>query len=192
MTPEERAELTSLVSWAVRAALVRARVRGLPDDELVGAALSAVESAWRRADPARGKRASHVYRRVHGALLDAVRTERRRNDREVLLDDLEEPVPPEVESDEVALPRAAGIEASMVGSPEESMLRRERQLALDREVARLPAAQRRLYVLRHREGYAWEEIEAETGLPGRTARDHDQKIRDHLTAVLRAWDEAGA
>jgi RNA polymerase sigma factor (sigma-70 family) len=188
LTPAEREELSLLVAWAMRAALARARVTGLPEEDLESAALSAVESAWRRADTELGKRASHVYRRVQGALLDMGRTLRRRRGREVLLDDLEEAVGPGIEDDDIALPRAAGVDALIVGSPEESLLWRERQSALDREVAKLSAARRRVYVLRHREGLTWPEIQAETGLPERTLQDHDKKIRDHLTAALRAWE----
>jgi DNA-directed RNA polymerase specialized sigma24 family protein len=184
-------ELAALVAWAIRAAKARAHVKGLPADGAEDAALQAVFAALRTHDPAGAPLAAHVRRRVRGALLDLARAVERRGGREVLLDDLEEPIGPGIEHDEEGLGRVAGVEAPIVGSPEASLLRREQQTALDREVDKLPRADRHLYVLRHRKGLAWDAIAAATGLAARTARLHDKRIRDHLTATLRARDEAG-
>ena len=93
--------------------------------------------------------------------------------------------------DDETLPRALGVEAQVLGSPEESLLRREAHAALDREVEKLSRDDRRLYELRHREGLTWPEISAATGIPESTARLHDKGIRDHLTAALRAYRDEG-
>jgi RNA polymerase sigma factor (sigma-70 family) len=191
VTALDLAKLDALVGWAVRMAMVWAQTTGLPEDELEGEALYAIDAAL-RTHHVRGVTVSeHVRRRVKGALLDTARKAQKHRQHEVLLDDLEEAERQTIEDDDEALMTALGVGAQVMASPEESLLRRERQAARDQEVDRLPPADRRLYVLRHREERTWDEISAETGIPGRTARDHDKKIRDHLTGVLRArFDEA--
>jgi len=183
-----RAELCAQITWAIRAAAAVAEAYGLLEQDVVSAALYAVEGAMRTHDPARGPLGPHVRRRVRGELYDAARTLGRRKRREVLLDDMEEAAAPGVEDDDLRLSRAFGVEALVVESPEEGLLLREKQEALAREVEKLPVPSRRLYVLRHHEGLTWAEIEVETGLPERTARDHDKKIRDRLAAALRPRD----
>ena len=106
-----------------------------------------------------------------------------------MLDDLEDAPTLAASDDDAVVARALGVEAQVLGSPLESLLRREQRAALDREVDQLPPGDRRLYVLRHREGLTWDEIAAETGIPDRTARLYDKRIRDRLTAALR--DPAG-
>jgi len=174
LAPAERAELTSLVRWAIRAAVAVAEAQGLPEEELVSAALHAVEGGKRTHDPALGPLGPHVRRRVRGELSDASRSIRRRRSREVLFDDVEA-LAPGLEDDEITLSRALGVEALVMESPEESLLLREKQGALAREVDKLPAADKRLYTLRHREGRTWEEIHAE-------ARDHQLTMR-HIKAT---------
>ena len=191
-TALDDAALKALVAWAVRTAMAHADATGLPADEIESEAVHAIQAALRT--HAGGTTLSdHVRRRVRGALLDASKKEKRRRKREVLFDDLEEAQGPAAPEGDDTLARALGVEAEVLGSPLESLLRRERQAALDREVERFPPAERRLYTLRHREGLTWNEITAETGIPGRTARLSDKRIRDHLTAVLRARykDEEG-
>jgi len=185
----DHATLAALVAWAIRAAMARAQAKGLAEDELVSEALHAIHGALRT--HAGGTTLSDpIRRRVRGALLDAARREKRRRTREVLFDDIEEAQRPAVEDDDT-LARALGVEALVLGSPEESLLRREAHAALDREVEKLPRADLRLYELRHREGLTWNEISAETGIPGSTARLSDTRIRDRLTAALRAYGDAG-
>jgi DNA-directed RNA polymerase specialized sigma24 family protein len=123
-------------------------------------------------------------------LLDATRKEKRRRRREVLLGDLEEAQRQPIEDHDEALARATGVEAFAVGLPEEDVLRAEMQAALDEEVQRLPSADRRLYARRHRVEATWDEIAAEMGIPARTARYHDKRIRERLTAAMHArYDE---
>ena len=183
----DRGKLVALVAWAIRSAMAWAQANGLHEGEVVSEVLHAIDGALRT--HAGGTTVSdHVRRRVRGALLDATEKEHRRRDREVFLDDL---AASDAEHDEDGPAWAAGVEGKLVGSPEESLLRREAQGVLDREVERLPRADRRLYELRHRRGLTWDEICAETGIPVRTLGQHDKRIRDHLTAVLRAYqDEA--
>jgi RNA polymerase sigma factor (sigma-70 family) len=185
----DAAALAALVAWAVRTAMARAEVRGVHVDEVVSEALHGIHRALRTY--AGGTTPSdHVRRRVRGAILDATRREKRIQSREVLLDDLEEARPPAVEDDDT-LPRAVGVEARVVGSPEASLLGREERALLDLEVTRLPRDDRHLYELRHREGLTWDEISVRTGLPARTARLHDKRIRDHLAEALRAYLDEG-
>jgi RNA polymerase sigma factor (sigma-70 family) len=189
----DHAGLVALVAWAIRAALARAQLKGLPEDELVSEALHAIHGALRT--HAGGTTISaHVRRRVRGALLDVTRREMRRRERELLLDDTEEAQGAAVKGegeDEDTQARALGVEAQLLGSPEESLLRREARAALDREVSRLSRDDQRLYALRHQEGLTWEEIAAQTGMPSRTGRSHDKRIRARLTAALRAFEGEG-
>jgi RNA polymerase sigma factor (sigma-70 family) len=186
----DRAGLAALVAWAIRAAMARAEAKGLAEDEVVSEALHAIHGALRT--HAGGTTLSdHVRRRVRGALLDATKKETRLRNREVLFDDLEEAQGRAGEEDDETLGRALGVEAQVLGSPEESLLRREAQAALDREVAKLSRAERRLYELRHREGRTWNEIAVETGIPVSTARLSDTRIRDRLMAALCAYRDAG-
>lgn len=185
----DRAGLAALVAWGIRAAMARAQAKGLAEDEVVSEALHAIHGALRT--HAGGTTLSdHIRRRVRGALLDATKKETRLRKREVLLDDLEEAQRRAVDDDDT-LACALGVEAHVLSSPEESLLRREAHAALDREVQKLPRADLRLYELRHREGLTWNEISAETGIPVSTARLSDTRIRDRLTAALRAYGDAG-
>ena len=185
----DREELAALVAWAVRSAMAWAEAKGLPEGDVVDEALHAIEGALRT--HAGGTTLSdHVRRRVRGALLDATERETRRRGREVFLDDLAGAAEAEEDDDE-APAWAAGARGQLVGSPEQSLLRREAQAALDREVERLPPADRRLYALRYRQGLTWNEIVAETSVPVRTLGLRDQRIRARLTAALRAYRDEG-
>lgn len=186
-----RAELTALVGWALLAAKARARLTGLAVDEAESAALRAVEGALRNHDASGAPLEAYVRLCVRWVLLDLGRSARRRGTHEVLLEDLEEPLQPGIENDGEGLARTAGIEARLVGSPEESLLQREEQAALDHAVDGLARADGRLYELRHREGLTWDAIATTLGIPARTLRLHDKRIRAHLAAVLRASDGGG-
>jgi RNA polymerase sigma factor (sigma-70 family) len=182
--------LAVLVGWAIRLAMAFAQTTGLPEDELEGEALYAIDAALRTHRERGATVSEHVRRRVKGALLDTARKHGKHRQHEVLLDDTEAAERLAVEDDDEALTTALGVGAQVMASPEESLLHRERQALLDQAVERLPPADCRLYVLRHREERTWDGISAELGIPDRTARDHDKRIRGHLTAVLRArFDE---
>jgi RNA polymerase sigma factor (sigma-70 family) len=181
------AELAALVTWAIQLATAWAEETGTPADEVEGEVVDAMERALLRHDPSGTTVSDYVRRRVRGALIDATRKEKRRRKHEVLLADLEETAPPTIEDDDEALARALGVEGAVLGSPEEALLRAEEQAAIDREVERMPRADRGQYVMFHREGLTWDEISEQTGIPARTLRFHDKRIRDRLAAALRAF-----
>jgi RNA polymerase sigma factor (sigma-70 family) len=182
----DSAGLAALVAWAIRAALARAQTKGLAENDVVSDALHGIHRAL--CTHAGGTTVSaHIRHRVLGALLTATRKQKQLREREVLLDDLEDAQA----LDDDRIPRALGVEAQVLGSPEESLLRHEAQAALDREVEKLSRDDRRLYELRHREGLTWPEISAATGIPESTLRLHDTRIRARLTAALRAYREDG-
>jgi hypothetical protein len=176
--------LVGLVKWAMRAAQVRARMRGLDESELINRAVAAVLRALR--DHPEGTALddevlAQVRGRVWDALDDEGKKQNKRRRREPFLDDLVEHL-----GDDEALPRALGVEPLVLASPEDSVLAREPLAKLDREVARLAPADRRLYTLRRRRGLPWDAISSRLGIPARTLRFHDRRICDHLTAALRA------
>jgi DNA-directed RNA polymerase specialized sigma24 family protein len=162
-------------------------MKSLPPDELVSAALHAVHGAIRTHDATRAPLAAHVRRRVRGELLDAAAAEILRNERAPVLDDLELPLPPGVEDDELALTRVAGIEDLIAGSPEEILLAHEARAMRDREVAKLPRDDRRLYDLRFRRCVGWNEVAAKLGITPRAAQYRAEEIRTKLTAAMRAY-----
>jgi RNA polymerase sigma factor (sigma-70 family) len=186
-------ELEALVAWAKGAALAWARVKQLPEHELVSAALRAVCGAVRTHGAPRVEGAkiaplgAHVRLRVRYELLDAAKGEVKRHDREPLLDDLAPALPPDVEDDALALARLAGVEDLIAGSPEEILLAREVRAVRDRAVARLSPDDRRLYDLRFRRGLGWEEVATKLGIKSRAAQYRAEEIRAKLTEALRAY-----
>jgi RNA polymerase sigma factor (sigma-70 family) len=186
MTAEarERAEIEALVAWAIRSALARARVKGLPEQDMVSAALFAVVSALGTFKDAKGKLGPHVRRRVRFELIDAAKIANTRHENEVFLDDLEGAFQPGMDDDDAGLARGAGIDALVFCSPEESLLIKESHTAFHREVARLPRDLRQLYQVRYREGLGWRQVAARLGIPEHTARYQDGKLRALLTDAL--------
>jgi RNA polymerase sigma factor (sigma-70 family) len=181
--------LERLVAQAIGAAVNTAQMRHLDAGDLVSDATMAVWRTLREypeGTPISDEISRHVQRRVHGALDTARRRGRKRRKREVLLDDLVDQARPDVR-DEGALARGGGVEDLVLASPEDSVLAHEHQVRLDQEVERLAPRDRRLYALRRREGLGWDEIASTLKTPARTLRAHDARIRDHLTAALRAW-----
>jgi RNA polymerase sigma factor (sigma-70 family) len=175
--------------------MARAQIRCLDEGDLVSQAIFVVYRALREypEGTAHSEEVSvRVQRRVWQALDDAGKKERKRRKREPLLDDLMEEERPVDVGDDEALARAAGVGGLVLASPEDSVLQHEPQAHLDREVERLAPAERHLYVLRHRQGLTWDDISSETRTPARTLRWQDRRIRDRLTAALRALDGEGA
>jgi RNA polymerase sigma factor (sigma-70 family) len=185
-----RAELAALVTWAVQRAIAWAEATGTPQDDVTSEALHAIHLALRGHDAGGTTASAYIRRRVEGALLDATRTEKRRRRREVLLCDLGEAQSQPIEDDDEVLARAVGVEGFAVGLPDEDVLKAEMRAALHEELERLPSADRRLYARRHRDEATWEEIAAEMGVAVHIARYHDKRIRERLTAAMRArYDE---
>jgi DNA-directed RNA polymerase specialized sigma24 family protein len=126
---------------------------------------------------------------VRGELLDAVKIERKRHAREPLLDDLAQALGEGVEDDEIALSRVAGVEATVVGSPEASLLAREARVAFEREVLRLEPVEREFYELYFRRGLGKRRVAAELGVVERTVVNRAAAIRAQLTAALRGYTD---
>jgi RNA polymerase sigma factor (sigma-70 family) len=67
---------------------------------------------------------------------------------------------------------------------EARLLRQEASEQLHEAVERLPPEDRRLVELRYFQGLEWKQVALELGLPERTVKDHDLKIRRRLRAHL--------
>jgi RNA polymerase sigma factor (sigma-70 family) len=126
---------------------------------------------------------------VHGELTDSVKIERLHHQREPLLDDLAQALPPGVEDDDLALARAAGVDAMVLDSPETSLLAREAQAVFDREVARMPPDERQFYELYFRRGLGKKKVAAELGISERTVSNRAAAIRARLTAALHGYTD---
>jgi RNA polymerase sigma factor (sigma-70 family) len=152
---------------------------------MVSAALYAVEGGWRTFREGEGPtRAQHVKRRVRGELIDAVKAQEGLREREPLLLDAAE------EDDDRAL--RASVADTILASPFDQVLQRERIGAVDRAVARLSPVERRVYALRFREGRPWKEVASTLHLSERMAELHGQHVRDKLAAALSGWDQGEA
>jgi RNA polymerase sigma factor (sigma-70 family) len=183
--------LEALVDMAMGMAEAWAWKVGQPQraDELTGSACRALADAVRTHTDAGGASLkTHARRRILGELLDATKAERKRLGRETLLDDLAGELPPGVEDDPDALDRAAGVDA-LVFDPEGALLQEEKKAALRREVAALPKKLRRHVELHWWQDRGWDDVSKALGIPVRTLKDHDKKIRALLKVKLREYDD---
>ena len=170
-------------------------------DDLRSEAFEALSRASATYDPSHPSQCSfttYAWRRVTGAVLDAVRKEAKRVSLETSLDAAEE-----IAADGSSTPEAgviaqidaatavimAAFAASCVASElhangEAKLLERETLAEVERALADLPALDRRLFELRHREGARWEEVVVQVGMSERKARDRCEEIRERLRRVL--------
>lgn len=192
----DRAELAKLVRWAIRIALVLARMHGQwhRREALISDALYALHGALRTFDESKGKLLPFLRIRITGELRDTIKRERRRAAWEVALDDADGALPAGTEDDPAALSFAAGVEAFVAcctaaelhASAEEQYLRREAVTVLHQELEKLsPDARRQLY-LRYWQRLTWDDVAAALGISERTARDHDATFRKALKSALLA------
>jgi RNA polymerase sigma factor (sigma-70 family) len=174
-------------------------------DELRSVAFEALSRASARYDPLNAKGASfstYAWRRITGAVLDAVRKEATRLSLEESLDAAEhiaENGDSATEAGVIAQIDAgtatimAAFAASCVASElhangEARLLEREAFAEAQRALADLPAVDRRLFELRNLDGMQWEEVVVLVGMKERAARDRCEKIRERLRRVLLRRD----
>jgi len=170
-------------------------------DEFRSVAFEALSRASARYDPLNVKGASfstYAWRRVTGAVFDAVRKEAKRLSLEESLDAAEqiaEDGDSATEAGAIAQIDAgtavimAAFAASCVASElhangEAKLLERETFAEVERALADLPAVDRRLFELRNRDGMQWEEVVVRVGMKERAARDRCEKIRERLRRAL--------
>jgi RNA polymerase sigma factor (sigma-70 family) len=190
-----REELPELVRWAKRVAQALGKLsRQLYDvAALISAALGALDEALGTYDPTRGVPFKSFARaRVAGEVRDAMKAEKRRTDREVLLEDAlldrADGAEPAHEAMDAFLLYCVAAEIDAGG--EAGCLRKEAYAALHRAIAPLAPAIKRLLHLRYWEGLAWKDVGAGIGLSEQGAKDEDRKLRAHLKAVLGLREDA--
>jgi RNA polymerase sigma factor (sigma-70 family) len=198
--PRAEDDLPGLVRWAIRIALVFAGVYRLGhlQDDLVSDALYALHGALRSYDATKGRLKPFLRIRIVGELCDSVKDARQRAAWEVALEDLPEGLPDGSDGEPAALAAAAGVEGFVLGcvavdlraGPEAHYLRQEVFAGLRSEIAKLPDEAQRQLDLRYWQHLTWVDLAAVMGIPDRTARDHDHKIRAALRAALLAHEGA--
>lgn len=153
---------------------------------------------WAASRPRRWPRPADSWRRVTGAVINAVRKEAKRLSLEASLDAAEQiaeggysatdaGVIAQIDAGTAVI--MAAFAASCVASElhangEAKLLERETLAEVERALADLPAVDRRLFELGHREGMRWEEVVVQVGMSERTARDRCEAIRERLRHVL--------
>ena len=146
----------------------RARARELTQDVFV--------QVWERLGTFRGDAAlaSWLHRIAVNVVLMSTRTDKRRNARVALIDDLQPPSPDEDDVRESSR-QEAGAEPTDVGQA----------IDLERAIAALPPGVRRAFVLHDVEGYRHEEIARMTGSAQGTLRAQLHRARQLLMEALK-------
>jgi RNA polymerase sigma factor (sigma-70 family) len=210
LTSDEReqaagfARTAGLIASRVAFASNMNRVR----DDLRSEAFEALSRASATYDPEHPSKCSfttYAWRRVTGAVLDAVRKEATRVSLETSLDAAEEIAAggdPATDAGIIAQIDAgtavimAAFAASCVArelhtNGEATLLERETRAEVERALAALPDIDRRLFELRHRDGARWEEVVPLVGMSERNARDRCKEIREKLRRILVGRAEIG-
>lgn len=182
-------DLAELVPWAIRIACAFAdayRLRHM-EDELVSDALYALHDALSRYDASKGDPRPFLRVRIVGELYDAIKNAKGREALEVALDDVSAAL---IDQDPVDVVAAAGVDQIVIGltdpsaNAEAQYLRHEAITLLRREVEKLDPDGRHLLALRYWEQRGWRGVAEALGIPERTAKDHDRKIREKLRGVF--------
>ena len=141
-----------------------------------------------------------AWRGIAGAVVNAIKEQSRGHHFEVALDAaafVKEEDPASSDTDEERIAQIDGVTADAMDAfvlacaaqedrmnGEAGLLEREAHAELKQAIARLPPEDRRLIQLRYWDELPWEEVAEHLGLPERTAKDHEQKIRRKLRAAL--------
>jgi DNA-directed RNA polymerase specialized sigma24 family protein len=79
---------------------------------------------------------------------------------------------------------ASCVASELHADGEAELLERETLAEAERAIADLPAVDRLLFELRHREGMRWEEVVVKVGMSERTARDRCEAICQRLRHAI--------
>ena len=195
MTPEEKKErLPGYVRWGVRVAvgLVKAHRMEYVLKDLVSVALEALNGVWTRYDDTQGPFETVAFRRIKGAVVRALKAERRRASILVSLEETEQGVGREGGPTARALMiTESAMDAVAVDCVVADMHAEEAFLVeprvfdrLRHELDRLDPGERTLLELRHVEELTWDEISTATNIPKRTLEHRHKRLRERLKAAL--------
>jgi RNA polymerase sigma factor for flagellar operon FliA len=211
LTPAQQADVSAFLP--VAEAIARKRVRQLRAfhylDDALSTAREAASEARSTFEPSAGTPFPvYAWRRVDGEVMDAIGKESRHWSaaREGALDaaeNVEDPgsmvFSPDEEvlactnalGDEVVMASLLRLSGEIRRTPGEAgaalQMSHARLLAtVDGLVRRLDEEAQSLLSLRYAQDRSWKDVAADLGMPERTAKDHDRKIRRRLAALLRA------
>lgn len=171
--------------------------------DLRSTALEALSKCAFKFDPSRNVPfRGFAWRGIAGAVVNAIKAEAREHRFEAALDAaafFKDEDPASSDTDEERIAQIDGITADAMDAyilacaaqedrmnGEAGLLEREAHVELKQAIARLPAEDRRLLELRYWDELPWNDVAARLGLPVRTAKDHEQKIRRELGAAVGA------
>ena len=165
-------------------------------DEAEHAANVALGKALLRYDGDPAEVQAYAAPRVWRAVRRAMKVEKKRRAREVLLEDLHarrRTMHGELVGEEIA--RAvvddlftAGVVEGVQTHGEAATFRREAYEALHAEIDRLKPRQRKLVELRYWGELTWKQVAREIGTGERRAQALDEEIREQLADAVLAWD----
>jgi RNA polymerase sigma factor (sigma-70 family) len=194
VTPKEKEErLPGYVRWGVRVAvgLVKAHRMDYVLEDLVSVALNALSGVWRGWD-GQDPFETIAFRRIKGAVVRAIKAERRRASLLVSINDVETDAGDERGPAARALTIAESVmDAIAVECVVEDVLAQEAVLLephvfdrLRHELERLGPDERKLLDLRHLEDQTWDEISKAMDTPKRTLEHRHKRLREKLKAAL--------
>jgi RNA polymerase sigma factor (sigma-70 family) len=197
--PPTPKEIAALVSWTIRVTVVLAKLTGQlhRKDDLIDCAVYSLHGVLLNYKRAKGKLKTFARPRVVGEVLDEIAAGKEREAYEVALEDAPYDLSEGIEHHPEQLAEVAGVEDFVMGRAardlhldgEAWVLRREAHAELYRAVEALGPAYRRLFELRYRKGLGWKEIAKTLGMPERTAKDHDHKLRRRVREILLAREK---
>jgi len=194
VTPEEEKErLPGYIRWGVRVAvgLVKAHRMDYVRDDLVSVALDALAGVWKGWD-GQEPFETVAFRRVKGAVVRAIKSERRRASPLVSIDDVgtgagEEhgPAARALAITEDVMDVVA-VDCFIEDVYAEEPLHLEPHVfdRLRHELDRLGPDERKLLELRYLEDQTWDEISKSLNVPKRTLEHRHKKLREALKDAL--------
>lgn len=200
MTPAE--EMVGHVRWAVRLTMGVAKAAGMSHraEDLTGPALEAMTLAWRRYDRERGPFEAFAAKRIRGAVVRAIGSERRRASTEIGFDfDGAEAGGAGGVEDRASGGHARQIAARIMEAITVDCLARDARAgeatflepeAFERlhvELDGLSAEERRLLDLLYWHDATWEQVGQALGITSRAAEYRHAKLREKLKFAWLRW-----
>lgn len=197
MTPEEEKQkkerLPGYVRWGVRVAvgLVKAHRMEYVREDLVSVALDALAGVWKGWD-GQDSFETVAFRRIKGAVIRAIKSERRRASPLVSIDDVET----DAGEEQSPAARALAITEDVMDvvavacSFEDVDAREALHLEphvfdrLRQEIDRLGPDERKLLELRYFADQTWDELSKSLNIPKRTLEYRHKKLREALKVAL--------
>jgi RNA polymerase sigma factor for flagellar operon FliA len=183
-------DLAHLVLWALRMSV---RIAAMCDvlyyqDDLGGVALYALTRALGAYEPAEGELEHFAASWISKEVRQEVRREKKRAEREQ-----GQELPASLEVEERAIDVLEALLDLSIGEElrsdfEAGVLRDEAAAAVRGEIEQLAPEDQRLVALRYWDELTWPAVAAALGIGISTAKERDERIREHLKRALIAWD----